>query len=135
VSAWLDAALKEFGEIDEEIAEEGYPPVSDEQKAFAREMLERIDSYVGWARPDPDLVSVSPGPDGDLAISMWGEGRQGDPKRNSLLILIEKTNWWCTARIEGQTERIPRKPLIEGARLALVECGYFVRKCVPDRGV
>ena len=38
-TSWIDDAIKQLGEIDEEIAEEGFPPINDNAKKTAKKIL------------------------------------------------------------------------------------------------
>ncbi len=43
-TSWMDDAIKQLGELDEEIAEEGYPSINDKTKRTARKILDILNS-------------------------------------------------------------------------------------------
>ena len=43
-TSWIDDAIKQLGEIDEEIAEEGFPPINDNAKKTAKKILNILNS-------------------------------------------------------------------------------------------
>ena len=43
-TSWIDDAIKQLSELDEEIAEEGYPSINDSMKKTARKILDILNS-------------------------------------------------------------------------------------------
>ena len=43
-TSWIDDAIKQLGELDEEIAEEGYPSINDKTKRTAKKILADLNS-------------------------------------------------------------------------------------------
>ena len=79
-SRWFDEAIKQFCEIDEEIAEDGLPPIKDSAKLLAKRVLVKLDTMGIDNSP-----YVYPTMDGEIAIDFKSQNY-------SLLILIINKN-------------------------------------------
>jgi len=77
---WIDGAIKELCEIDEEIAEDGLPPIKDSAKLLAKRVLVKLDTMGIDNSP-----YVYPTMDGEIAIDFKSQNY-------SLLILIINKN-------------------------------------------
>ena len=77
---WIDEAIRELGEIDEEIAEDGLPPIKDSAKLLAKRVLVKLDTIGIDNSP-----YVYPTMDGEIAIDFKSQNY-------SLLILIINEN-------------------------------------------
>lgn len=77
---WIDEAIRELCEIDEEIAEDGLPPIKDSAKLLAKRVLVKLDTMGIDNSP-----YVYPTMDGEIAIDFKSQ-------IYSLLILIINEN-------------------------------------------
>lgn len=92
---WLEAALGEWEEIDEEAAEEGFPPISETAKRNARHIVTEL---AKGPYPSPALY---PTRDGEVAILF-----QERKARASVLILCDDSGGCsCFSTIEGKNKR------------------------------
>ena len=74
--SWLVDAVKELSELDEEIADEGYPGISSTTKAAAKRILGKLENH-------PAAPTVYPTQDGEIAIHFKSPGAS-----NTVLILL-----------------------------------------------
>ena len=79
-SRWIDEAIRELCEIDEEIAEDDLPPIKDSAKLLAKRVLVKLDTMGIDNSP-----YVYPTMDGEIAIDFKSQNY-------SLLILIINKN-------------------------------------------
>ena len=77
---WIDEAIRELGGIDEEIAEDGLPPINDSAKLLAKRVLVNLDTMGIDNSP-----YVYPTMDGEISIDFKSQNY-------SLLILIINEN-------------------------------------------
>lgn len=77
---WIDEEIRELCEIDEEIAEDGLPPIKDSAKLLAKRVLVKLDTMGIDNSP-----YVYPTMDGEIAIDFKSQNY-------SLLILIINKN-------------------------------------------
>ena len=77
---WIDEEIRELCEIDEEIAEDGLPPIKDSAKLLAKRVLVKLDTMGIDNSP-----YVYPTMDGEIAINFKSQNY-------SLLILIINKN-------------------------------------------
>ena len=77
---WIDEAIRELCKIDEEIAEDGLPPIKDSAKLLAKRVLVKLDTMGIDNSP-----YVYPTMDGEIAIDFKSQNY-------SLLILIINEN-------------------------------------------
>ena len=75
-TSWLVVAVQELSELDEEIADEGYPEIRSATKAAAKRILGKLESH-------PAAPTVYPTQDGQIAIHFKSPGAS-----NSVLILL-----------------------------------------------
>ena len=75
-TSWIDDAIKELGEVDEEIAEEGYPSINDNTKDIAKQMLFNLNALKIESSP-----YVYPTTEGEIAIDFKS-------RNYSMLILV-----------------------------------------------
>ena len=75
-TSWFDDAIKELGEIDEEIVEEGYPSINDNTKETAKQILIDLNTLKIESSP-----YVYPTIEGEIAIDFKS-------KNYSILILV-----------------------------------------------
>ena len=79
-SKWFDEAIKQFCEIDEEIAEDGLPPIKDSAKLLAKRVLVKLDTMGIDNSP-----YIYPTMDGEIAIDFKSQNY-------TLLVLIINEN-------------------------------------------
>ena len=93
-TSWIDDAIKQLGEIDEEIAEEGYPSINDNTKKTAKKILDVLNSE--GMEYDP---VVYPTTEGEIAIDFRS-------RNYSMLILVinEKSFETYSSVFNGATE-------------------------------
>ena len=77
---WIDEAIRELGEIDEEIAEDGLPPIKDSVKLLAKRVLVKLDTMGIDNSP-----YIYPTMDGEIAIDFKSQNY-------TLLVLIINEN-------------------------------------------
>lgn len=80
-TGWIDDLLKQLCELDEEIAEEGYPPVSDNAKLTAKQILVELDSL--GINPPTIVYSTM---DGEIAISSKSQNY------SFLILIVDEEN-------------------------------------------
>ena len=91
---WIDDAMKQLGEVDEEIAEEGYPSISDNTKKTAKKILDILNSEGMEHAP-----FVYPTTEGEIEINLKS-------RNYSLVILVisEKNVETYSSLFNGATE-------------------------------
>ena len=86
VAGWLPEALKELDGIDEEIEEDGLPPVDDEARSAARRALRAL-------AHQPLAPNVYPTPDGEISLSFKA------PRTQAVVHVLfgnrGETGWLC----------------------------------------
>ena len=93
-AGWIARALDQLNRIDEEAAEEGYPPINDEAKRRARRLL----FAVGGCPMEP---AVYPSMDGEIAIYF-----KSPVAAAALLILVNNEGGaGCYSSIHGESRR------------------------------
>ena len=91
---WLDDALAELAEVDDEIAEDGLPQVSDSTKAEA----DRLVRALAWT---PLAPSVYPTQDAEIALHFKSPGVSG----TVVILLSDGGRADCHAYVGGRSRR------------------------------
>lgn len=93
-AGWMPNALAQLNQVDEETAEEGYPPISDAAKRSAECLLFSLGG-------SPIAPAVYPSMDGEIAIFF-----KSPIEASALLILVDKHGGaGCYASIHGVSRR------------------------------
>ena len=91
---WLDDALAELAEVDDEIAEDGLPQVSDTTKAEAKRLVRAL----AWT---PLAPSVYPTQDAEIALHFKSPGESG----TVVILLSDGGQADCHAYVDGRSRR------------------------------
>ena len=91
---WLDDALAELAEVDDEIAEDGLPQVSDTTKAEAEKLVRAL----AWT---PLAPSVYPTQDAEIALHFKSPGEAG----TVVILLSDGGQVDCHAYVDGRSRR------------------------------
>ena len=92
---WLDDALAELAEVDDEIAEDGLPQVSDTTKAEAEKLIRAL----AWRTPL--APSVYPTQDAEIALHFKSPGEAG----TVVILLSDGGRADCHAYVGGRSRR------------------------------
>lgn len=92
---WLKAAIDEWEEIDDEAAEEDYPPISEAAKQNALHIIKEL---AKGPYPEP---AIYPTPDGEVAILF----QKRSVKASVLILCDSEGGGACFSTIEGKNKR------------------------------